>query len=65
MKTKNIIILGNNSTNNCPVKIGDKKLWSRNDFIFAKENNKYKVFKNRDGNTGLYSKSDIIKYIFS
>jgi len=65
MKTKNIIILGNNSTNNCRTKIGDKKLWSRNDFIFAKENNKYKVFKNRDGNTGLYSKSDIIKYIFS
>jgi len=65
MKTKNIIILGNNSANNCPDKINDKKLWSRVDFIFAKENNKYKVLKHRDGNMGFCSKQDIIKYIFN
>jgi len=61
MKAKNIVILDKNEPSN-----SGKRLWAKADFIFAEENKKYIVLKNRYGESMKpVAKSEIIKHIFS
>lgn len=72
MKRKNIIILDDNCVDLASSMKLDNNLSSLTqhdfamaDFIFAKEVQKYRIFKNRYGNNDICLKQDIIKYIFS